>query len=261
MSGWIKLHRKSINNPLFKKLKVWHYWQYCLLKANHETQIIIWNKKEMMVERGSFITGRKKAALETGLTEKAVRYAMETLVNLGMIQKRASKSTNKFTYLTVCNYNKYNDKILEEIDNKGQQRASKGPAKGQQGATNKKLKNDKNDKNIINLVEREELFKTQFWGTYPKRKGKRVGKAKSLKIFLKIPEEKIGRVITGVRKLSAYCLTTSSYPKDPERWLRDELWNDWQNSHEPEPIKETGTMRALRELKAKKGRENERNKR
>lgn len=85
----------------------------------------------------------------------------------------------------------------------------------------------------INLVEREQLFSTQFWETYPKRKGKRVGKAKSLKLFLKIPEEKIGRTMTGVRTLNQYCTATGSYPKDPERWLRDELWEDWQ-SYKPD---------------------------
>ena len=145
MSGWIKYHRKSLDNPLFKKPDIWHYWEYCLLKANHDPSKIIWNQKELVVERGSFITGRKVAAQATGLTERKIRTAITTLVNLGMISINKQKSTSKFSYLTICNYNIYND------NNTGgdQQATSKRPASDQQATTNKNVKNDKNEKKVI----------------------------------------------------------------------------------------------------------------
>ena len=123
MSGWIKYYRKSINNPLFKKPSVWHYWQYCLLKANHEPNKIIWNKKEMVVDKGSFVTGRKQASLETGLSQQNIRTAIKTLVNLKMIAVSTEKSTTKFTYLSVCNYEEH--QLKEILPN--QQLTSKQP--------------------------------------------------------------------------------------------------------------------------------------
>lgn len=105
--GWVKLHREIISNPIFKKINVCHYFLYCILKANHEPKKVIWNKKEMIIEKGSFITGRKKASKETGLSQQNIRTAQQTLINLGMLQKSTTKSTTKFTYLTICNYEKY----------------------------------------------------------------------------------------------------------------------------------------------------------
>jgi len=136
--GWICLHRKSIKNPLFQKPLIWHYWQYCLLKANHAKQTIVWNKKEMLIEKGSFITGRKIAARETGLSEQNIRTAIDTLINLKMIFK-SPKSTSKFTYLTICNYSKYQEK--NNLTN--QQLTSNQPATNQQLTTNN---NDNNEK-------------------------------------------------------------------------------------------------------------------
>lgn len=145
-NGFIKLHRESLKNPVFRKPLAWHYFEYCLLKANHKSEVIIWNKKEMIIERGSFITGRKKAAKETGLSEQNIRTASTTLLSLGMIEKSTSKSTSKFTYLTICNYDKWNPPQTKTNHETNQQPTSNQPATNQQLTTNKKYKNDKNVK-------------------------------------------------------------------------------------------------------------------
>ena len=142
MSGWIKFHRKSIKNPVFKKPLTWHYWQYCLLKANHDPKKIIWNKKEMIIERGSFITGRRQAAKETGLSQQNIRTATRILINMTMLEKSTSKSTSKFTYLTICKYEQYQARVINN-------QPANQPASNQQVTTNKnvkKLKKLKNEK-------------------------------------------------------------------------------------------------------------------
>lgn len=88
-----------------------------------------------MVElnRGSFLTGRKKLAKELGMTEKEIRLRMDILEKDGFM---AIKKTNKYSILTLCNYSTY-----QAIDDtKG---PSEGPTEGQQRAT---FKNDKNEK-------------------------------------------------------------------------------------------------------------------
>ena len=143
-NGWIKLYRSSIQNPAFQKPHTWHYFQYCLLKANHTDKSILWNKEEIIIERGCFITGRKEAAKETGLSQRNVRTALLTLHNLGMIEKSTTKSTNKYTYIKICNYDIYQQQDIPSV----QQVTSKRPASDQQVTTNKNEKNEKNEKKL-----------------------------------------------------------------------------------------------------------------
>ena len=147
-NGWIKLYRSSIQNPAFQKPHTWHYFQYCLLKANHTDKSILWNKEEIIIERGCFITGRKEAAKETGLSQQNIRTALLTLHNLGMIEKSTIKSTSKYTYIKVCNYDTYQQQDIQSNHQINQQSTSNQPAINQQLTTNNNDKNDKNDKKL-----------------------------------------------------------------------------------------------------------------
>ena len=144
-NSWIKLYRSSIQNPAFQKPHTWHYFQYCLLKANHTDKSILWNKEEIIIERGCFITGRKEAAKETGLSQQNIRTALLTLHNLGMIEKSTIKSTSKYTYIKVCNYDTYQQQDIQSNHQINQQSTSNQPAINQQLTTNNNDKNDKND--------------------------------------------------------------------------------------------------------------------
>jgi hypothetical protein len=101
----------------------------------------------MIIERGSFITGRKSAAVRTGLSERQVRTAQDTLVNLGMIRKSPTKSTNRFTHITICNYEYYQDLLKTNSHQSDQQATSKRPADDQQATTTNNVNNDNNDNN------------------------------------------------------------------------------------------------------------------
>ena len=147
-NGWIKLYRSSIQNPAFQKPHTWHYFQYCLLKANHTDKSILWNKEEIIIERGCFITGRKEAAKETGLSQQNIRTALLTLHNLGMIEKSTIKSTSKYTYIKVCNYDTYQQQDIQSNQQINQQLTSNQPATNQQLTTNNNDKNNKNDKKL-----------------------------------------------------------------------------------------------------------------
>lgn len=70
-------------------------------------------------------------------------------------------------------------------------------------------------------VHAEKFLK--FWEYYPKRNGKKVGKQTAGRIFKKIPAEELDRVI---RNAINYGKTTD-LPKDPERFLKNDFWKDW----------------------------------
>ena len=148
--GWIKLHRSILN---------WEWWGdkntvilfiYLLVTANHEDQ----KWRGTVVPRGSFITNRKALSEATGLTEQQVRTSIERLKSTSEI---TNKSTNKFTIITICNYDKY------QVNESNEQPASQ-PANNQQITSNqeKEKKNPpitpykENKKNIdINVDEQE----------------------------------------------------------------------------------------------------------
>ena len=57
----------------------------------------------------------------------------------------AIKRASKFSLLTIVNWSTYQNQEEDKGQQMGQQRASSGPAMGQQWATNKNSKNKKNE--------------------------------------------------------------------------------------------------------------------
>ena len=65
MEGWIKLHRKTLDNPIVcKDADHLAVWVYLLLKASHGTCTAIFKGEKIMLQPGQLITGRLKIAAE-----------------------------------------------------------------------------------------------------------------------------------------------------------------------------------------------------
>lgn len=105
--GWICLHRK---------LKKWRWYHdintrvtfiHCLLSANYEDGCF----GGEIIKRGSFVTSYAKLANEIGITVQSVRTALE---HLKLTNEVTIKTTNKFTIITVINYNSYQDYNKED---------------------------------------------------------------------------------------------------------------------------------------------------
>ena len=145
MIGWIKFHRKILENPIFTKPELFQLFSYCLLRANHSDTKIIWNDKEETLEKGCFITGRKVISSDTGQSESTIYRNLKLLEKLSMI---SIKSNNKYSVVKVLNYCVYQGQDSEDeqpVDNQW-------TTSGQPANTDKNVKNDKNDKNERNEV-------------------------------------------------------------------------------------------------------------
>lgn len=140
--GWIKLHRKLMENPIFLNPNLLQIFIYCLLKANHKDNEMIWNDELMTVKTGSFITGRLQMAKDLKQKDSALYKRLQLLTKLGYIEL---KSNNKFTLLTIVKYKSYQVSEMKEE----QQSNNKVTTKEQQSNTNNNDKNEKNDKNNI----------------------------------------------------------------------------------------------------------------
>lgn len=135
--GWIKLHRGFTDWEWYQDANATRLFLHLLLTANHKQA----KWKGNTVGRGQLITSRDHLAQELGMTIQVVR---TSLLKLKKAENVTIESTNRFTLITVCNYDTYQseDAPTNTPTNK--------PLTGDQQTTNKPLTTNKNDKNKKN---------------------------------------------------------------------------------------------------------------
>ncbi|HCV7610780.1 TPA: DnaD domain protein [Staphylococcus aureus] len=151
MTGWIKLHRKLLDSPIFQNEKLFKVFAYCLMKASHKDHTQLVGRRVVELEKGQFVFGRKRASEELRLKESTVRDYIKLLENLGTI---VVKSDNKFSVITVVNWAIYQS-MEENSDSKND---NKSTTNQQQINTNKNVKNGDNVKNGENEKKKTTAF-------------------------------------------------------------------------------------------------------
>jgi predicted transcriptional regulator len=135
---WISLHQKIIEWEWFKgEMHHFKVFIYCLIKANYRPS----KWQGIDVERGQFITGLKSLSENTGLPVHKLRIILRDLKMTGEI---AIKSSNKYSIISVTNYEKY--QCVQSVDSRPEdnQIANKAQSNSNQIATTNK--NNKNNK-------------------------------------------------------------------------------------------------------------------
>ena len=138
MSGWIKIHRKFLDWQWFEKSEAVHLFIYLLLKANHKDSQ--WQGVD--IKRGQFISSLGKISTDTGISLQSIRTLLNKLEKTNEIEL---KSTNKFTIVTICKYECYQD----ETEETNKQLTNKQQTTNKQLTTNKNDKKEKNNKEVI----------------------------------------------------------------------------------------------------------------
>lgn len=134
--GWIKLHRRLLENTIFTSEKGLKIWVWCLLKANHQDQDVFSGRQRVHISAGQFIMGRNTAKEELKMAVGTIWFWLDLLEKDKYIER---KSTNKYSIVTVLNYDKYQE--TERRLNADRTQIV------QQIEPNKNDKNEKNDKN------------------------------------------------------------------------------------------------------------------
>lgn len=112
--GFISLHRKILDNSISKKPELFSLFVYLILKASHKKLRFVFNGAEQVINRGEFISGRKKIAEHFDLTENKIWRHLQTLQRLGLI---LLKSNNRFSIITIVKYSIYQE-VRVKLDNK-----------------------------------------------------------------------------------------------------------------------------------------------
>ena len=104
-NGFIKIHRQITENMLWRKPETSHLFIHLLIKAKYksEKQVLL-DGNEIEIKRGQLITGRKKLAIETGLTENEVQYSLELLK---LHQQIHNETSNQYSIITLIKYDDY----------------------------------------------------------------------------------------------------------------------------------------------------------
>jgi hypothetical protein len=105
-SGFVRLHRKALDSYLWtmpaEQMKV---ALTCIALANWKDGETFVATARVRIERGSFVTSLEHLAEHAKVSIRTVRTALGNLESAGFLTRR---STQRFTFLTVVNYDTYN---------------------------------------------------------------------------------------------------------------------------------------------------------
>jgi biotin operon repressor len=142
--NWIKLHRKMLEWEWYDDINTCRLFIHLLLRVNWEPKK--WHGIDVLP--GQIITSREKLSAETGLTQQAIRTALNRLKSTNGI---TNESTNNFSLITVINWESYQSYGQQSTNETTSELTSEQPATNQQLTTTKEYKNIKNIRNKNNI--------------------------------------------------------------------------------------------------------------
>lgn len=148
--GFVKIWRKLLDWEWYRSPETKAVFLHLLLTAAYKDTS--WQGVE--IKRGQILTGRKKLATELGLSEKNIRTCLNRLKLTGEV---AIKTANRYSIITICNYDFFQNDGSAEGQQDGQH---SGQRTGQQGASepatykeDKKVKKERRKKRAALLPD------------------------------------------------------------------------------------------------------------
>lgn len=180
-SGWVKIHRSMLDNPVvMKDSDHCMLWMLLLLNATHKPHDTLFGGKRITLMPGQLITGRKKLARELHVNEHKIDRMLRAFKNEQQIEQQSKPYGS---LITIKNWHKYQD-----IEQQNEQRMSNQRATNEQRVSTKQ--ECKNERSIYsssyeelgdaNRADRspspyDSTFE-EIWKLTPKRNGRLDGK-------------------------------------------------------------------------------------
>lgn len=140
MEGWLKLHYRLLDWEWHDDPAMFSLWTHLLLLANYEDKK--WHG--MVIERGKFVTSLVNLHLQTGLSIRQVRTCLSRLQESKQIE---CETTNKYTIVTICNYDDYQKKKGGQRQTNDNPTTNEGQSNDNPTTTTEEYKEYKEDKN------------------------------------------------------------------------------------------------------------------
>ena len=146
-NGYIKLHRKILDNPVvFRDSDHFAVWVYLLLKATHSGCDVMFGGKRIHLHPGQLTTGRKKIAEDTKVSESKVQRILKRFEIEHQIEQRTDR---QFRLISIVAWDKY-----QASEQRNEQRVNNDRTTSEQRVnTKQECKKEKNDKNDSYYIE------------------------------------------------------------------------------------------------------------
>ena len=203
-NGWIKLHRKTLDNPIvMKDTDHFAVWMWLLLNATHSDYDTIYEGERVTLKAGQFITGRKIISKELKINESKIQRILKTFESEQQIEQQTNPRCRLISILRWTDYQ------LDEQQN-------------EQQVNNKRTLNIKNKKNnnSIYVQEFEEL-----WSLVPKKVNKKKSYQKYLIVIKKVDHNTIYTSFKN-QVLNNWKDTDPQFTPALNVWLNGERWED-----------------------------------
>ena len=136
MDGYIKLHRKILENPVVcKDAEYFAVWNYLLLNATHKDYPVIFNGKKIILQPGKLITGRYEIAKTFSISDSKVKRILIEFESDRQIDRQRS---NKNSLITILNWSLYQNSDRQD----GQLLTDYWPTTDRLLTTNKNVRNN-----------------------------------------------------------------------------------------------------------------------
>jgi len=114
-SGYIKLHRKILDNPLVMKSSD-HFaiWMYLLLNAAHKKYDTLIGSERVTLNPGQLVTGRKKIAKDLKINESKVQRILKLFQNCQQIEQQTNNLCRVISILKWDDYQQSNIQMNNE---------------------------------------------------------------------------------------------------------------------------------------------------
>ncbi len=117
-NGWIKLHRKVLENPVVcHDAEYFAVWVYLLLNASHEKYSTWFNGKRKELDAGQLVTGRQKIAHELKMNEHKVDRALKLFENEQQIEQQCTSHGRLISITNWEQYQKVEQPIEHQVSN------------------------------------------------------------------------------------------------------------------------------------------------
>lgn len=243
--GYVKLWRKAFDSGLHQNHMAFTAWMWILAHAAHKPHRQVVGSSFVDLLPGQLVVGRKSLAATLKMSEQNIRTVLQLLEKC---ENLTIKSTNKFSVLTVVNWELYQGDDAETTNKV----TSTQPAPNQHLTTIKNEKNEKHEKNLKGnsaTAKPAAVVADDFLLTKSGKKltGKRLstfralwdafadkrGKAEAADAWARIPELTDALVAQIVEAARAYAvhvrpelLTSGRTPKMLQGWLTARRWED-----------------------------------
>ena len=149
--GYIKAYRSMRSWRWHDDAGTLSLWMHLLWMANYEDRQ--WH--DIVVKRGQVVTSVSTLCEETGLSKSAVNTRLDRLVSTGEIK---IQSGNKYSVITICNYDTYQASDDQQSETDEKQIGSKSEANEKQ-IGNESETNHKQIGTLKEEKERKEIYK------------------------------------------------------------------------------------------------------